>query len=382
MSKTFRVLALSVVLLVFAATVSHFAEAKGKPGGGGGDTTGYSITELTPPAGFDSSYANTANDFGEVAGDAGADGFAHAAYWKVDSAGQLLSAVALPQLFNRASRAFAISNSGDVVGGSDVGLDNAGDSISHAVLWRLDSAGNVTNTTDLGTLGGDYIYSGANGVNDFGYVVGWSQVKVASPDEDPMPRAVLWIVDGDGKLLKVAALETADSYANDINNSGQIVGRAFDHAALWQIDVEGNVIFATDLGTLGGRNSEATAISETGDVIGYSEMADGEEHAFRYRNGVMEDLGTLGGTSSIGNGANGNGQVVGSSTYPRSQNSFDRHPFLWQNGAISDLSKAGGRSWDLSRASAIDAGGRIAGTGTLQLNGNTWKTRGYLLTPQ
>lgn len=54
-----------------------------------------------------------------------------------------------------------------------------------------------------------------------------------------------------------------------------------------------------DLGTLGGATSRATAL-DTGTVVGDSETADGDTHAFAYdrASGRLTDLGTLGGTSS------------------------------------------------------------------------------------
>ncbi len=60
MSKTFRVLALSVLATMLAATVSHFAEAKGKPGGdgGGGDTGGGTIYFSSNPGGFSTMDSN------------------------------------------------------------------------------------------------------------------------------------------------------------------------------------------------------------------------------------------------------------------------------------------------------------------------------------
>jgi probable HAF family extracellular repeat protein len=49
----------------------------------------------------------------------------------------------------------------------------------------------------------------------------------------------------------------------------------------------------TDLGTLGGPNSQATGINERGQVIGTSDAADGRNHAFVWTNGRMIDLGPV-----------------------------------------------------------------------------------------
>lgn len=51
----------------------------------------------------------------------------------------------------------------------------------------------------------------------------------------------------------------------------------------------------TDLGTLGGRYSDAVCINKNGQIVGKSETVAGETHAFLWQDGVMTDLGTLGG---------------------------------------------------------------------------------------
>ena len=51
-----------------------------------------------------------------------------------------------------------------------------------------------------------------------------------------------------------------------------------------------------DLGTLGGTYSYANGINNKGQIVGYSLTASGQDHAFLYSGGKMTDLGTLGGT--------------------------------------------------------------------------------------
>jgi probable HAF family extracellular repeat protein len=75
-----------------------------------------------------------------------------------------------------------------------------------------------------------------------------------------------------------------------------------------------------DLDTLGGEESYATGINNSGQIVGWSLTTSGEKHAFLKNPGEkMKDMGTFGGKGilgkpySIATGINGKGQVVGTS---------------------------------------------------------------------
>ena len=112
----------------------------------------------------------------------------------------------------------------------------------------------------------------------------------------------------------------------------------------------------TDLGTLGGTQSFAYGINNSGQVVGYSDTSSGNQHAFLYSGGVMQDLGTLGGTSSGANGINNSGQVVGGS-FPSSGHG---HAFLYSGGVMQDLGTLSGRAG--SGANGINTSGQVVGS--------------------
>lgn len=95
----------------------------------------------------------------------------------------------------------------------------------------------------------------------------------------------------------------------------------------------------TDLGALGGHESEGESINSSGQIVGYAETDGFVNHAFLYSSGAMVDLGTLGGSYSNAYCISNDGQIVGiSDTVPAEV----PHAFLDANGSMVDLGTLGG----------------------------------------
>ncbi len=96
---------------------------------------------------------------------------------------------------------------------------------------------------------------------------------------------------------------------------------------------------ATDLGALGGTESYAYGVNNSGQVVGWANFnpAIGNEHAFLYAQGTMTDLGTLGGTYSDAYGINTSGQIVGTAATAVG----GRHAFSCNgSGSLQDISQS------------------------------------------
>lgn len=183
------------------------------------DTKGDQIQELPPLPGDTSGAATAINDRGQVVGISGtcdqAVGrftAAHAVLWEhgtVTDIGNLGGATW--------NTAMAINQSGDVVGFASQPGDDPDNPQLRAFLWTR--RGGIQN---LGTLPGD-VYSEAHGINEQRQVVG------TSCDAGGNCRAFVW---EDGVMKDLNAL-VAPGYtgvlttAQDINDRGEITGRAF-----------------------------------------------------------------------------------------------------------------------------------------------------------
>jgi probable HAF family extracellular repeat protein/parallel beta-helix repeat protein len=280
----------------------------------------------------------------------------------------------------------AVNNSGQVVGQSSTGQSQdahffdgrAGHDLgalggNYSTATAINSKGQVVGTAstasgarhaflysgqrmiDLGTLSGD-VGSLASGINLAGQVVGTSY--------DAGGFGSAFVYTG-GRMTPVAGLGGSQSAATAINDSGQIAGFSTladnrnSHAFLTSVSGP-----ARDLGTLGGSSSFALALNNPGQVVGESLIrGDRFFHAFLYSNGRMTDLGTLPNLpNSVATAINRNGDVVG---YAYSADYYTSHAFLYRKGVLYDLNNlVPNTGWTFTAANGINDKGQVIGGAT------------------
>ena len=218
----------------------------------------------------------------------------------------------------------------------------------------------------LPTLGGNNGY--AAGANHGDQVVGWAETTYHDPScvapQVLQFQAVLWEPKRGHQTVLPPLPGDPDSAATAINNRGVAVGisgicenavgdQSARHAVLWQNGQP------TDIGNIGGSAwNTPTAINDSGEVVGFAEVADGNIHAFLWTSHQgMHDLGTLAGdTTSYAWGVNEQGQIVGQSIGQNGSRAV-----LWENGHIVDVSGVADGSLTLLYGNDIDNSDRFVG---------------------
>lgn len=321
----------------------------------------YAIINLGTPGG--NSYATDINNVGQVVGTweavQGDWKSSRSFLWDTAKGIRDLGTIDNNPFFN-SIWAEGLNDKGQVAGSTPWGLAD--------VAWLWDSTKGMRALSYSDPEEGEEIQTSASGINNQGAVVGsynWF-------------TACVW---QNGVLKQLAAFDGGSTGALAINDNNQIAGWGFKNylmrAVLWQSPSAS----PTALDALPGFNQiRATAINFSGHVVvvafnvtssgGYSVW--GPCSSFLWRQGEgMKNLGSLGGQCYAWD-INDKGQIVGSSDTAQKE----KHAFLYQDGVMTDLNtllpaKSG---WVLHEARAINNKGEIVGYGTI--NGNT---RAFLL---
>jgi probable HAF family extracellular repeat protein len=244
---------------------------------------------------------------------------------------------------------YNINNLGQVVGHYNTEID--GDSTVRSFIY---SNGTLA---DLGTISSDSrAQSWANGINDFGQVVGSANtVYVGS-------RFHAYFY-GNGVMEDIDTIgpDYEQSEAWVINNRGMVVGSERD----------GGVFLYSDgvmrrLNILG----NAFDMNDRGEFVGFGSWGPGLRGAFLYREGEFTALGDLGDSGHTAPRAiNESSQIVGQSDIGYVERpwgySHIGHAFLYDNGLMTDLNTLipANSGWELMYATDINNRGQIVGYG-------------------
>ena len=166
-----------------------------------------------------------------------------------------------------------------------------------------------------------------------------------------------WIWKG-GSLIQLGEGSGAFSFGADVaamNDAGDVTGHVEDVGGIQHayLHVNGSATF-TDIGTLGGAQSNGEGIDANDVIVGSSDTAGGQSHAFRWAGGTMTDLGTFGGPNSHATAIAPGGLIAGSAQTAAGH----WHAFLIRAGHMQDLGSLGALD---SFALSVNAAGTVVG---------------------
>jgi len=298
------------------------------------------------------SYARGLNESGAVTGYATVDGNSHAFLWKC---GQMVDLDAGGALTN--SVGCGISGFEQIAGYYYSGSEQD----TNGFVWQDDSFG------DIGTGPAGAWPVQARAINDKGQAAGnytlSSGLSRACVWYDPANNEPYWDDLSTSGISAIEGFAEANSIAPAIDANGNLAG-------YWEsgvgtrgfVRVDGVV---EDAGQHKGADTFLCAMNTSGQAAGYSND-EGSYTALRYHDRVWTVLNPAG-AQGRAYGINSDGEIVGSY-----KTDGDWEAFIWRGGEMYDLKgllalkSTAGDWWDLTEARAINDGGQIVGSGTIE----------------
>lgn len=336
----------------------------------------YNIHEI-PTLGGTQNFAYAINDRGDVVGSSWLAGDSSSAPFLYAS-GTLRSLSPLNSGALQTVGPTAINNLGQIASGM----------ISNGLYTAALYDSRTSQISTLGSLGGVCcgMFSGvAVAVNGDGAAVGYSYL------DSVQQHAFL---HKDGAMADLGSFG-GWSVAYDINDRSEVVGASSDqvngvaHAFMYRNGV------MVQIDPFGGPNNEsyANGINDNGNVVGTAAVTGNAFNGFIYSNGMIRNIGTLvGGINSEALSINNRDQVVGIADQPYRTSCVDnetgrkfrctryvQRAFLYQNNVMTDLNDLipANSGWDLDWALDINIRGQIVGYG---MKGGVY--RAYIMTPR
>lgn len=253
---------------------------------------------------------------------------------------------------------------GSFVAGSShaTGINNAGQVVGYGAL---SSASSTPHTGFLYSDGATTItgpYAGYStqlyGINDLGVAVGGAEDIAAA------------YTYSSGAMTAIPGVAPL-SWPVSINDAGQI---AIVTAQMINGGSNSSYLYSggsfTDLGSLGGGNTNAAAINNLGQITGGTYTSAGQQQAFLYSGGVMTGIGRLDGARvTIPTAMNDAGTIVGYS-FDANQDSGYQYASIYSNGQWSKLLPASSDALAYGINNRGDVVGVDRGRGFLYSNGS------------
>jgi len=246
---------------------------------------------------------------------------------------------------------YGINNAGQAVGSVGAGSSVCPTVAGCAVIWSDDTP------SALGAVKGAY-GSEAYAINNTGQVVGIAIVRKSSSSLD---EAVIWN-SGTPTVLPAPGSQYEQSYANSINDAGEVVGSAVESGDTGEIPVEWNGLTPTVLSMASGctGNSGASAVNSNSLVVGATECGTDQpvQEAVVWHGTIatlLPEVKSRHAPSGKALAVNDSGLVVGTANNSAS----DAYATAWQGKVVTNLGVL--ENGNRSAATAVNSQGIIVG---------------------